>query len=67
MNSLSDISLELLLPETMMIIGILAMIIIPNLGDTKIRIPLTKTSVPVLFGGTRFTQVNLTKSNSNQP
>lgn len=58
MNSLSDISLELLLPETMMIIGILAMIIIPNLGDTKIRIPLTKTSVPVLFGGTRFTQVN---------
>ena len=58
MNSLSDISLELLLPEIMMIIGILAMIIIPNLGDTKIRIPLTKTSVPVLFGGTRFTQVN---------
>ena len=58
MNSLSYISLELLLPETMMIIGILAMIIIPNLGDTKIRIPLTKTSVPVLFGGTRFTQVN---------
>ena len=58
MNSLSDISLELLLPETMMIIGILAMIIVPNLGDTKIRIPLTKTSVPVLFGGTRFTQVN---------
>jgi NADH-quinone oxidoreductase subunit N len=58
MNSLSDISLELLLPETVMVIGILAMIIIPNLGDTKIRIPLTKTSVPVLFGGTRFTQVN---------
>lgn len=58
MNSLSDISLELLLPEIMMIIGILAMIIVPNLGDTKIRIPLTKTSVPVLFGGTRFTQVN---------
>ena len=58
MNTLSDISLELLLPETMMIIGILAMIIVPNLGDTKIRIPLTKTSVPVLFGGTRFTQVN---------
>ena len=58
MNTLSDISLELLLPEIMMIIGILAMIIVPNLGDTKIRIPLTKTSVPVLFGGTRFTQVN---------
>ena len=58
MNSLSDISLELLLPEVMMIIGILAMIIIPNLGDAKIRIPLTNTSVPVFLGGTRFTQVN---------
>tara|TARA_B100001113_G_scaffold133943_1_gene109812 strand:- start:27761 stop:29449 length:1689 start_codon:yes stop_codon:yes gene_type:complete len=58
MNSLSDISLELLLPETMMIVGTLAMIMIPNLGDAKIRIPLTNTTVPVFFGGTRFTQVN---------
>jgi NADH-quinone oxidoreductase subunit N len=58
MNSLTDISLKLLIPESMMIIGILAMIIIPNLGDAKIRIPLTNTSVPVFIGGTRFTRVN---------
>ena len=58
MNSLSDISLELLIPESIMIIGILTMILIPNLGDAKIRIPLTNTSVPVFIGGTRFTQVN---------
>ena len=58
MSSLSDISIELLIPESMMIIGILAMIIIPNLGDAKIRIPLTNTSIPVLIGGTRFNQVN---------
>ena len=58
MSSLSDISMELLIPESMMIIGILAMIIIPNLGDAKIRIPLTTTSIPVLIGGTRFNQVN---------
>lgn len=57
MNSLTDISLKLLIPESMMIIGILAMIIIPNLGDAKIRIPLTNTSVPVFIGGTRFTRV----------
>jgi len=58
MNSLSDISLELLIPESIMIIGILTIILIPNLGDAKIRIPLTNTSVPVFIGGTRFTQVN---------
>ena len=58
MSSLSDISIELLIPEIMMIIGILAMIIMPNLGDAKIRIPLTNTSIPVLIGGTRFNQVN---------
>jgi len=37
-----------------MTIGLAAIIIVPNLGDKKFRIPLTNTRIPVLIGGTRF-------------
>ena len=37
-----------------MTIGLAAIIIVPNLGDAKFRIPLTNTRIPVLIGGTRF-------------
>ena len=37
-----------------MTIGLAAIIIVPNLGDAKFRIPLTSIRVPVLIGGTRF-------------
>jgi NADH-quinone oxidoreductase subunit N len=57
MSSLGEISWGLLIPELIMAIGVVLMILIPNLGDAKIRIPLTKTKIPVFFGGTRFAQV----------
>ena len=37
-----------------MTIGLAAIIIVPNLGDARFRIPLTNTRIPVLMGGTRF-------------
>ena len=37
-----------------MTIGLTAIIIVPNLGDARFRIPLTNTRIPVLIGGTRF-------------
>ena len=58
MNSLNDLTLDILIPEIIMTIGMLMMIIIPNLGDAKIRIPLTKKRIPVLIGGTRFSIVS---------
>ena len=53
---LTDIDLDtmlLLLPEILMLLGIVTMILIPNLGDATMRIPLTRTRVPILIGGTR--------------
>ena len=53
----SDLGLHeaiLLLPEITMLSGIVALILIPNLGDATMRIPLTRIRVPVLIGGTRF-------------
>ena len=48
---LTDIDLDtmlLLLPEILMLLGIVTMILIPNLGDATMRIPLTRTRVPIL-------------------
>ena len=53
-SELAGLDLQLLLPELIMTIGLAAIIIVPNLGDSKFRIPLTNTRVPVLIGGTRF-------------
>ena len=53
----SDLGLHeaiLLLPEITMLSGIVALILIPNLGDATMRIPLTRIRVPVQIGGTRF-------------
>ena len=53
----SDLGLHeaiLLLPEITMLSGIVALILIPNLGDATMRIPLTRIRVPVLIGCTRF-------------
>jgi len=53
---LTEIDLDttmLLLPEILMLLGIVAMILIPNLGDATMRIPLTRTRVPIFIGGTR--------------
>ncbi|MCH1527773.1 MAG: hypothetical protein L7S49_06130, partial [Candidatus Poseidoniaceae archaeon] len=41
-------------PETILIVGLLLIFIIPNLGNSKFRIPLTKVQVPWFLGGRRF-------------
>jgi len=51
---LDGLAYDLVLPEIMMLAGLLAMILIPNLGDARMRLPLTSLRVPILLGGTRF-------------
>ena len=41
-------------PETVLVFGLVLIFIIPNLGNSKFRIPLTKIKVPWFFGGRRF-------------
>ena len=43
-----------LLPELMLLTGILLLFLVTNLGDAKIRLPLTRFKIPVLLGGNRF-------------
>ena len=43
-----------LLPELVLLGGILALFLITNIGDAKIRIPLTRLRIPALLGGNRF-------------
>ncbi|MBT3771505.1 MAG: NADH-quinone oxidoreductase subunit N [Euryarchaeota archaeon] len=45
---------EALAPEITLLLGVVMMLIIPNLGDAKWRIPMTQIRLPVLFGGKRF-------------
>ncbi|MDP6220093.1 MAG: NADH-quinone oxidoreductase subunit N [Candidatus Thalassarchaeaceae archaeon] len=51
---MDGLSYDLVLPEIMMLAGLLAMILIPNLGDARMRLPLTSLRAPILLGGTRF-------------
>ncbi len=53
-SELDGLAYDLVLPEIMMLAGLLAMILIPNLGDARMRLPLTSLRVPILLGGTRF-------------
>jgi len=46
--------MQLLLPEMMLVTGIILSILVPNLGDAKFRIPLTRIRLPMFIGGTRF-------------
>ncbi len=43
-----------LCPELILFVGLILLIIIPNLGAGKFRIPGTQTRVPWFFGGNRF-------------
>ena len=49
-----------LMPEWILLLGIVAMILIPNLGDGTFRLPIPGSSirVPYLFGGKRFAFTN---------
>ena len=42
---------QALAPELVMVAGIILAIIVPNLGDARVRLPLTSVRVPILWGG----------------
>ena len=44
-----------LAPEFVLVIGLFTLMIVPNLGDAKFRIPLTQIRVPWFMGGKRGT------------
>jgi len=45
---------ELIIPELIMLTGLIAIILIPNFGDATFRIPLSRFKVPIFIGGNRF-------------
>jgi NADH-quinone oxidoreductase subunit N len=47
-----------MMPELIMLLGLIAIVVVPNLGDAKFRLPLTSVRVPVLLGGSRFELTN---------
>ncbi len=53
-DALSMAGMVKLLPELVLVTGILALFLITNIGDVKIRIPLTRLRIPGLLGGNRF-------------
>lgn len=57
-NDMDLATAQLILPELLMLGGIIVMILVPNFGDATMRIPLTKIRIPVLIGGTRFVTTN---------
>src|SRR6056300_286583 len=40
-------------PEFVLVIGLFTLMIVPNLGDAKFRIPMTQVRIPWFFGGKR--------------
>ena len=49
--------IETLGPELTVFVGLLLIMIVPNLGNGTFRIPGTSIRLPWLFGGTRFKAV----------
>jgi NADH-quinone oxidoreductase subunit N len=45
---------QALAPELVIVAGIILAIIVPNLGDARVRLPLTSLRIPILWGGRRF-------------
>jgi len=63
LNSIGQLSLDSetassMMPELIMLLGLIAIVVVPNLGDAKFRLPLTSVRVPVLLGGSRFELTN---------
>ena len=42
-----------LAPEFVLVIGLFTLMIVPNMGNAKFRIPLTQIRIPWFFGGKR--------------
>ena len=53
-NAFTDGFFSSLAPELVLFIGLLLVILIPNLGNSKFRIPSTGIRVPWFLGGKRF-------------
>ena len=45
---------QVISPELVLLLGLVFLFLIPNLGNSKFRIPLTKVKVPWFLGGKRF-------------
>jgi NADH-quinone oxidoreductase subunit N len=45
---------QAIVPELILVIGLILVFVVPNLGNSKFRIPLTKVKVPWFLGGRRF-------------
>ena len=63
MNSIGQLSLDSdtassMMPELILTLGLIAIVLVPNLGDAQFRLPLTSIRVPVLLGGSRFDMTN---------
>tara|TARA_B100000941_G_scaffold53344_1_gene34443 strand:+ start:675 stop:2378 length:1704 start_codon:yes stop_codon:yes gene_type:complete len=63
LNSIGQLSLDSetassMMPELIMLLGLISIVVVPNLGDAKFRLPLTTVRVPVLLGGSRFDLTN---------
>lgn len=55
MQPFGDGFVTALAPELVLVIGMFTLMIVPNLGDAKFRIPLTQIRLPWFFGGKRGT------------
>ena len=51
-------ALSALVPEFLLLCGILVLILIPNLGKGTFRLPLTQIRIPWLLGGQRFSMTS---------
>lgn len=51
---LSPDEMKILLPEMALVAGIILAILVPNLGNASLRLPLTRVRIPMFIGGTRF-------------
>ena len=50
----SSTTVSVLMPEFVLLLGIIALIVVPNLGRGTFRLPLTTIRIPWFFGGQRY-------------
>ena len=56
-NGFNSDMFEALAPELTLFVGLLLIMIVPNLGNGTFRIPGTSIRLPWFFGGTRYKAV----------
>ena len=50
----SGTDVQALLPEFSLVLGIIVLMVLPNLGDGRWRVPFLRVGIPFLFGGRRW-------------